>query len=247
VRSPDSTVQVTGLGADTLDRAVAKLVPRFNERDLHPLLVRFVNGHEHFHAFALTIYHEESAKKAKGQYEWLFPDLVGVYLPFKEYEEEVLKVQQVFQSNPVKLFSFELKINLNFGNLREYYFQAVSNSSWANEGYLVALNIDTNPDFVDDLRRLNNAFGIGIIELNLENVDESEILFPARLKEQIDWDTVNRLCEANPKFKELLSVLSRSVPSFLIHKELYDPVLDDQQLEQCIKDKHIIKNVEAEP
>jgi hypothetical protein len=30
-----------------------------------------------------------------------------------------------------------MKKELNFSNLRESYFQAVSNSSWANEGYLV--------------------------------------------------------------------------------------------------------------
>ncbi|WP_211274637.1 hypothetical protein [Anaerobacillus arseniciselenatis] len=29
---------------------------------------------------------------------------------------------------------------------REVFFQAVSNSSWANEGYLVAVDIDTSND-----------------------------------------------------------------------------------------------------
>jgi hypothetical protein len=41
-----------------------------------------------------------------------------------------------------------MKKNLNFTNLREYYFQAVSNSSWANEGYIVALDIDEDESFL---------------------------------------------------------------------------------------------------
>ena len=49
-----------------------------------------------------------------------------------------------FVKIPLKIYSFEMKKYLSIANLREYYFQAVSNSSWANEGYLVALNIDKN-------------------------------------------------------------------------------------------------------
>ncbi|WP_243251063.1 hypothetical protein [Clostridium sp. D43t1_170807_H7] len=52
---------------------------------------------------------------------------------------------------------------MNFSNLREYYFQAVSNLSWANEGYLVALEIDDEPLLRDELRRLNNSLRKGIM------------------------------------------------------------------------------------
>lgn len=89
------------------------------------------------------------------------------------------------------MFSFELKVKLTFTNLREYYFQAVSNSSWANEGYLVVLEIENDPLLNDELRRLNNSFGIGIIVLNPSEIEESEILFPAREKEFVEWDTVD--------------------------------------------------------
>lgn len=90
-----------------------------------------------------------------------------------------------------------MKRDLNFANLRENYFQAVSNLSWANEGYLVTLNIDET----EELRRLTNAFGVGIIKLNAENIEESEILFQARFNETLDWNTINRLSEDNGDFK----------------------------------------------
>jgi hypothetical protein len=41
----------------------------------------------------------------------------------------------------VRLWSFEVKKELNSSNVRKSFFQAVSNSSWANEGYLVAVSI----------------------------------------------------------------------------------------------------------
>lgn len=80
-----------------------------------------------------------------------------------------------------------MKISVNLTNLRECYFQAVSNSSWAHEGYLVALNISEEPEMMDELRRLNNAFGIGVIRLEAEHFMQSEILFSAKEKESLDW------------------------------------------------------------
>lgn len=40
---------------------------------------------------------------------------------------------------------------------------------------------------MDELRRLNNAFGIGVIRLEAEHFMQSEILFSAKEKESLDW------------------------------------------------------------
>jgi len=104
-----------------------------------------------------------------------------------------------------------MKINVNLANLREYYFQAVSNSSWAHEGYLVALHITENPELMDEMRRLNNAFGIGVIGLDAEHFMQSEILFSAKEKESLDWDTINRLVDSNPDFKKFLDDLMEDI------------------------------------
>lgn len=211
---------------------------KFNERDLHSLLVAYALGDTHFKANLKTIFHETSNKGTKGQNEWIHPDLVGVYFPFKDYKKETLEIQSHLTISSIKLFSFELKISLSFVNLREYFFQAVSNSSWANEGYLVAININEDPTFRDELRRLNNAFGIGIIKLNTENVFESEILFAASIKQSIDWDTVNRLANENSDFADFLKFITEDCKLGKI-KSQYDKVLNLEELTKHIKDKGI--------
>ncbi len=213
-------------------------VKKFNERDLHTLLVAYALGDTHFKANLKTIYHETSNKGTKGQNEWIHPDLVGVYFPFKDYKKETLEIQSHLTISSIKIFSFELKISLSFVNLRECFFQAVSNSSWANEGYLVAININEDPAFRDELRRLNNAFGIGIIKLNTENVFESEILFPASIKQSIDWDTVNRLANENSDFSDFLKYITEDCKLGKI-KSQYDKVLNLEELTKYIKEKGI--------
>ena len=211
---------------------------KFGERDLHSVLVAYLYGDSHFKANVKTIYHENSSKASKGQNEWLHPDLVGAYFPFMDYKSETLEIQKHLSITSVKLFSFELKVALNFGNLRQSFFQAVSNSSWANEGYLVALNIDDDPTFKDEVRRLNNAFGIGIIKLNPENVFESEILFPSRINQEIDWDTVNRLAKENSDFNDFLKLISEDCKLSKV-KSQYDKVLNLEELTKHIKNKGI--------
>jgi hypothetical protein len=45
----------------------------------------------------------------------------------------------------LKLTSYEIKKEIKTDSeLKEYYFQAVSNSSWANYGYLVAFEVGDN-------------------------------------------------------------------------------------------------------
>ncbi|PJZ76943.1 HTH domain-containing protein [Leptospira neocaledonica] len=136
------------------------------ERELHPNLARFIYSNSHFKAYVKTIYHEVSLKAKRGANRWLHPDIVGVRFAFEEYEPETLILQKLMGASDCTLYSFEMKVNLHFGNLREAYFQAVSNSSWANEGYLVAVNFEEDPDLMDELARLSKAFGIGVLKLD---------------------------------------------------------------------------------
>lgn len=123
---------------------------KFKERDLHILLSSFVRTDEHFKCLTKTIYHEVSKRGRSGKNKWLHPDIVGVHFPFESYTENTLKLFDMLKVNPYKLYSFEMKISVNLANLRECYFQSVSNSSWAHEGYLVALNISEEPEMMDD-------------------------------------------------------------------------------------------------
>jgi uncharacterized protein len=211
---------------------------KFSERDLHPLVVSFANSY--FKAHLKTIFHETSKRKSKGENKWLHPDLVGVYFPFTDFANETIDIQQHLSVNSVKLYSFEVKISLDFSNLREYYFQAVSNSSWANEGYIVVLNIndDGSGSLLEELRRLNNAFGIGIIQLNLDNINESKILFSSNINSNIDWQTVNRLTTENKNFEDFLKDISEDMKLKKV-KSSYDVHYNHDEIQKYITDNKI--------
>ena len=207
---------------------------KFTERDLHILLSSFVCTDEHFKCMTKTIYHEVSKREKSGKNKWLHPDIVGVHFPFDSYTDNTLKLFDVLKVNPYKLFSFEMKISLTLSNLREYYFQAVSNSSWAHEGYLVALQISEEPELMDELRRLNNAFGIGVIRLDAEHFMQSEILFSAKEKDSLDWDTINRLVDDNRNFKSFLNDLMEDVKVGKVKSRYDDVYLEEEQMYQYV-------------
>jgi hypothetical protein len=179
----------------------------YYERDLHPLLTYY--AHYYLKAYTRTIQHNKSEKKEFG--EWVHPDVVGCYFPIDEWKPEVIEFSAAIGNVSIKLFSFEIKRVLSFSNLRESFFQTVSNSSWANESYLVAAEISADEDFQNELRRLSTSFGIGIIKLDTNEPDSSDILFPAKYKEYLDWDMINKLTAMNSDFKEFIKRIKTDI------------------------------------
>ncbi|UKJ14393.1 HTH domain-containing protein [Helicobacter pylori] len=227
--------------------AAEKQKTSLNERDLHPLLVKFLDEDPDFKLLCKTIYHEKCLKDTKGKCEWNYPDIVGVYFPYNKYfpyngyEEETLKFLHHTGQKRHKLFSFELKVKIIFSNLKESYFQAVSNSTWANEGYLVVFE-EIEDKVLGELRRLNQSFGIGVIKLESE-ISNSKILLPAKERE-IDIPTLNMLIEQSPKdFKPFMEKINKQIKTGLDTavdmEKFFDPVLDDEAMRKHIKDKGI--------
>ncbi|GAA7090031.1 hypothetical protein ID0205_05900 [Helicobacter pylori] len=123
----------------------------------------------------------------------------------------------------------------------------MSNSTWANEGYLVVFKIDDK--VLDELRRLNQSFGIGVIKLE-SGISNSKILLPTREKE-IDIPTLNMLVKQSPKdFKPFMENINKQIEKGFdtpIKMEGFDKVLDDKEMQEYIKDKGIEdKGIEAE-
>ncbi|GAA7537468.1 hypothetical protein HpBHB29_04220 [Helicobacter pylori] len=141
-----------------------------------------------------------------------------------------------------------LKKELSFSNLKESYFQAVSNSTWANEGYLVVFEIKDKDKVLGELRRLNQSFGIGVIKLEF-GISNSEILLPAREKE-IDIPTLNMLLNKSPDFEPFMENINKQIEKGVdtpIKMVGFDEVLDDKKMQEYIKDKGIEdKDIEAE-
>ncbi len=226
--------------SDTAEKQKTSFDEKEKERDLHPLLVKFLSEDPNFKLLCKTIRHEECKKGKGGQNKWNYPDIVGVYFPYNKYKGETLKFLHHTGQEKHKLFSFELKKELSFSNLKESYFQAVSNSTWANEGYLVVKNI--KEDVLDELRRLNQSFGIGVIKLESE-ISNSKILLPAKERE-IDIPTLNMLIEQSPKdFKPFIEKINKQIEKGLDTavdmENFFDEVLDDEAMQKYIKDKGI--------
>jgi hypothetical protein len=170
------------------------------EKDLHKYLTYYV--YTNFKIYTKTISAQKALKNEKNADEWRYPDIVGVYYP--EWEPDIVNVSQKIGEFGIKLFSYELKKELNSTNLRKTYFQAISNSSWANEGYLVALDITDDEEFLKEFKRLNSSFGIGLIKIDIEDPEESKIIFQSLQKENVDIDTMNILLKNNVDFKDLI-------------------------------------------
>ncbi|GAA7576820.1 COG2958 family protein [Helicobacter pylori] len=203
-----------------------------HERDLHPFLTYMAFGNENLKCYTKTIFHEGSLKSPKGMDRWLYPDMVGVrFLHAELSNENLIAFSKKFDTLPVKLVSFELKREISVNNCRECYFQAISNSSWANEGYLVGCHIDThNPQLMDLLKRLHASFGIGMIDLRT-NEDKSAILLNAKYKEKIDYTMTQELSEKNPKFSTFLkSVVDYDPNHQHRYKDEFDEVKKKEEL-----------------
>lgn len=199
----------------------------FLEKDLHPYLTYY--AYYHLHCYTKTINHSLSSKKEFG--EWVHPDMVGCYFPLDDWKQEVYELSSAIGNISIRLFSFEIKRELSFGNLRESFFQAVSNSSWANESYLVAVEVSEEEEFRSELARLSTSFGIGVIKLNLDDPHSSEIIFPSKYRETLDWETINKLT-MNSDFKEFITTVKIDITSKKIHKKEYDQVLDYETLKR---------------
>ncbi len=207
----------------------AKIV---HERDLHPFLTYMAINNENLKCYTKTIFHEESSKSPKGMDRWLYPDMVGVRFLHAEWSNEnLIAFSKKFDTLPVKLVSFELKKEISVHNCRECYFQAISNSSWANEGYLVGRHVDThNPQLMDLLKRLHASFGIGVIDLRTDE-DKSAILLNAKYKEKIDYTVASELSTKNPKFSGFLkSVVDYDPAHSYRYKDEFDEVKKKEEL-----------------
>ena len=176
-------------------------VKNIPESSLHPYLVKFV--HERFNVFSKTFNALKVAKKKDKIGRWTNPDIVGVSPALLNlsplFQKEVEKLG-FLSTKVIQFYSFELKLKIDKSNVIEAYFQAVSNSSWANLGYLVVGDLDTDAVFLSNLARLNNGYGIGVIKLNLENPIRSEIIVSAREREIVDINFMNFLAEMNQDF-----------------------------------------------
>lgn len=183
----------------------AYVAEKLSENSLYPLLASFLIGE--LAVFSMRIDERRSKNnRGKGGNKWLYPDLVGMEDLSRSWNREVIDCAKEYSDKKTRLWSFEVKLKLNGSNVRESYFQAVSNSSWANIGYLVSSEIEGS-ETINELRMLSGLHGIGVIRLDVDNVAESQIMIPARERIEIDWSTVSRLVDENSDFNKYVKLI----------------------------------------
>lgn len=146
----------------------------------------------------------------------------------------MLRIRQSLGEQPFKLYSNELKSEIRFSNMRENFFQCVSNSKWAHIAQL-AIAVDINDQkLLEELSRLGKSYDITIttyglshefldkmpdakriLELSDEEFEskiEPEInvktINLAKERDTLDWDHIKDLKQQNQDFNALFDWIS---------------------------------------
>ncbi|MBL8004301.1 MAG: hypothetical protein JNL36_04295 [Candidatus Kapabacteria bacterium] len=203
------------------------------EEHLHKLLSAFLKKSRDIET--KTINHRKNPSDNKSV--WTNPDIIGVKFANKEQLTNDF-IRTFYKDHLFELYSFEIKKEIRSDvELKEAYFQAVSNSSWANYGYLVALDFPNK--LLNEMSRLNQSFGIGFIKLK-PNTFESVVMLEAKYKD-LDLITIDKLMgnnDVNAILTSLLKVLSAKPENIDIFMENFKKCLDPQFKE----DKEVIEH-----
>lgn len=222
-------------------------VKSYDERDLHKLLSSYLKNTK---IYSKTIFHEQSRHGKDNNQIWTHPDMVGI--KFLNLQTKVSQnfLKSINRVDTFKLSSYEIKKEINSDSeLKKAFFQAVSNSSWANYGYLVAFEFSDS--LSDEMERLSQSFGIGIIELNA-NPFQSKVLLPPKYRD-LDFKTIDKLCKINKEFETFIEHVDKLMTAqeryFKSTEKELDEFCDkyfesDTEVEEYCKEKHIPINEE---
>jgi hypothetical protein len=227
-----------------------EIFKNYQERHLHKLLSSYLKSQS---IYSKTIFHEKSANSKDDYQKWIHPDMIGInFLNLKNKSSNAL-MKVINKADAFDLISYEIKREIKSDyELKKCFFQAVSNSSWSNYGYLVAFEISKN--LMDEMERLNQSFGIGIIELK-SNPYESKVLFMSKYRE-LDFKTIDKLCEINPDFEKFINQTETMLiaPDKYIKatRKVFDELCDtyfntDSEIEKYCRDNNIPWEDEEKP
>lgn len=186
-----------------------------SEKELYPILGEYLKLEEEVYTKRIDELKSKNNRGPSGN-KWLHPDIVGIKVLDNDWISIIKDCVKGSGDNRILIYSFEVKKIITSSNLRESFFQAVSNSSWANFGYLVAAEI--KGDNFNELKMLSSLHGIGFILLDISNPSESQILLQARDRETVDWASVNRLAEQNADFSSFVESVKIYYESGIVRK-----------------------------
>jgi len=248
------TKNETNIGTDILSGATATITVKkidrirtYEERDLHKLLSSYLKNTR---IYAKTIFHEMSTYGKDNNQIWSHPDMVGISFLNLQTKASQNFLKSINRVDTFKLSSYEIKKEINSDSeLKKAFFQAVSNSSWANYGYLVAFEFSDS--LREEMERLTQSFGIGIIELDA-NPYQSKVLFPSAYRD-LDFKTIDKLCKINREFDKFIEQTEKLMTAEERYYKATEKELDefcddyfnnDTEIEEYCKAKNIPIEIE---
>lgn len=173
----------------------------YSESELYPQLMDFL--HQEMRLYCMRIDERKSRNRQglRGNH-WLHPDVVALQTLDAGWSESVRTCVQSSGDTTVRLWSFEVKKSLSRSNVRECFFQTVSNSTWANFAFLVTAELSENVQ--SELNMLCALHGIGVLLLDTGSLFDSQILIPARERAAVDWQSVDRIVRENSDFEAFI-------------------------------------------
>lgn len=241
----EQNISIDILSGDTVIKTTKDVKPEksksFDERDLHKLLSSYLKNAG---TYSKTIFHEQSNGKDNNQI-WTHPDMVGIKFLNLQTKASQNFLKSINRVDTFKMSSYELKKEINSDSeLKKAFFQAVSNSSWANYGYLVAFEFSDSLN--EEMARLNQSFGIGVIELNA-NPYRSKVLYPSLFRD-LDFKTIDKLCKMNKEFEKFIEQTEKLMTASEKYVSGAEKELDefcdnylasDTEVEKYCNEKHI--------
>lgn len=177
------------------------------ENELYEPLCEHLSKKYEMEAMRISESKTPTRRGTRGRKLWAYPDIVAFRQITEDFDQQLIEIMNKTGGAQIEFWSIEVKREIDLNNFRDAYFQAVSNSTWANVGFLAArFKKMTNQDYnrlYKEAMKLANLHGIGLIELifNGEKI-ESEMIVGAQQSDQPDWTTLNELVKENKDFAE---------------------------------------------
>lgn len=193
----------------------------FSEHDLYPILANYLL--DEFGVYARRVDEKKSKNKnGPGGNRWLYPDLIGFEVLSSKWSSTIEQLVQARSDRNSRLWSFEVKKLINRSNVREVFFQALSNSAWANYAYIVAAEV-SGKGTLDELRILSSQHGVGLIQLSTSQESESAVLIQAEERAEIDWTAADRLSVENSDAENIFKQVRIYHQAGELNKDFWQP------------------------
>lgn len=212
-----------------------------SQQDEEKFRAVFMRNEEMNNRYPVKIDHVRGKKRKSGVNKWKFPDAVVLAWEVGEagesgykINEDLLEVKRSIGDPPFQISSVELKVNFSYSTFREYFFQCVSNSKWANHAQLVVASEVADETLAEELRRLGSSYNVSVISYGLDEdylkslppadkirnmsdqdfdsvAEEIEVkkLVSNEGPEPIDWQHIDDMRTQSPEFDSIFEWISK--------------------------------------